>query len=128
MLIKQIMKWLVDTEGVARVIEVLDRRSDNRMTELGMLSQAFEFVKINEVPGDYFEFGLWRGKTFGYAHRMKRRYGQRDMKLWDLTRFRGYLQQRNILITYGIKDSLPALARNSRRFSHRAESGRRAMN
>lgn len=89
MLIKQIMKWLVDTERVARVIEVLDRRSDNRMAELGMLSQAFEFVKINEVPGDYFEFGLWRGKTFSYAHRMKRRYGQRDMKLWGFDSFQG---------------------------------------
>ncbi|MDN5881363.1 MAG: TylF/MycF family methyltransferase [Nitrosospira sp.] len=80
---------MVDAEWVARVIEVLDRRSDNRMTELGMLSQAFEFAKINEVPGDYFEFGLWRGKTFAYAHRMKRRYGQHGMKLWGFDSFQG---------------------------------------
>lgn len=67
MTIRQIVKRLVDAEWFARVIEVCDRRSDNRMTELGMLSQAFEFIKINQVVGDYFEFGLWRGKTFGYA-------------------------------------------------------------
>lgn len=89
MLIKRIAKQIVDAEWVARVVEVLDRRSDNRMTELGMLSQAFEFAKINEVPGDYFEFGLWRGKTFGYAHRMKRRYSRRDMKLWGFDSFQG---------------------------------------
>lgn len=79
----------MDAEWVARIIEVLDRRSDNRMTELGMLSQAFEFAKINEVPGDYFEFGLWRGKTFGYAHRMKQRYGRHEMKLWGFDSFQG---------------------------------------
>lgn len=89
MQIKQIAKRLVDAAWVARVIEVLDRRSDNRMTELGMLSQAFEFAKINHVPGDYFEFGLWRGKTFGYAHRMKRRYGRHDVKLWGFDSFQG---------------------------------------
>ncbi|MGH8763878.1 MAG: TylF/MycF/NovP-related O-methyltransferase [Nitrosospira sp.] len=89
MQIKQIMKRLADAGWMARVIEVLDHRSDNRMTELGMLSQAFEFAKINHVPGDYFEFGLWRGKTFGYAHRMKLRYGRRDMKLWGFDSFQG---------------------------------------
>lgn len=87
--IKQIVKRVLDAEWVARIIEVLDRRSDNRMTELGMLNQAFEFAKINQVPGDYFEFGLWRGKTFGYAYRMKRRYGRRDMKLWGFDSFQG---------------------------------------
>ncbi|SOD39981.1 TylF/MycF/NovP-related O-methyltransferase [Nitrosovibrio sp. Nv4] len=86
---KQIVKQLIDAEWVARVLEVLDRRSDNRMAELGILSQAFEFIKINQVPGDYFEFGLWRGKTFGYAHRMKHRYGRHDMKLWGFDSFQG---------------------------------------
>ncbi|MBA4141479.1 MAG: class I SAM-dependent methyltransferase [Nitrosospira sp.] len=87
--IRKIVKRVVDAEWVARMIEVLDRRSDNRMTELGMLSQAFEFVKINQVIGDYLEFGLWRGKTFGYAHRMKRRYRRNDMKLWGFDSFQG---------------------------------------
>lgn len=89
MKVKQIIKHLVDAEWVARLLEVLDRRSDNRMAELGILSQAFEFIKINQVPGDYFEFGLWRGKTFGYAHRMKHRYGRHDMKLWGFDSFQG---------------------------------------
>jgi hypothetical protein len=89
MAIRQIVKRLVDAEWFARVIEVCDRRSDNRMTELGMLSQAFEFMKINQVVGDYFEFGLWRGKTFAYARRMMLRYGRLDMKLWGFDSFQG---------------------------------------
>jgi hypothetical protein len=70
-------------------MEVLDHPSDNRMTELEMLSQAFEFIKINEVCGDYLEFGLWRGKTLGYAYRMKHRYRRHDMKLWSFDSFQG---------------------------------------
>ena len=59
------------------------------MTELGMLGQAFEFAKINHVPGDYLEFGLWRGKTFSYAYRMMHRYRRGDMKLWGFDSFQG---------------------------------------
>lgn len=88
-MVKQILKHLLDAEWFARVMEVMDRRSDNRMAELGILGHAFEFIKINQVPGDYFEFGLWRGKTFGYAHRMKHRYKQEDMKLWGFDSFQG---------------------------------------
>ena len=88
-MIKSVVKKFIDMEWFARIMEVLDHRSDNRMTELGMLSQAFEFIKINEVRGDYLEFGLWRGKTFGYAYRMKHRYGRHDMKLWGFDSFQG---------------------------------------
>jgi O-methyltransferase len=87
--LKELLKRVVDAEWVARVIEVMDRRSDNRMTELGMLGQAFEFAKINQVPGDYLEFGLWRGKTFNYAYRMMHRYRRGDMKLWGFDSFQG---------------------------------------
>jgi len=87
--IKEFVKRVIDAEWVARVIEVLDRGSDNRMTELGMLGQAFEFAKINQVPGDYLEVGLWPGKTFSYAYRMMHRYRRGDMKLWGFDSFQG---------------------------------------
>src|SRR5581483_2505416 len=80
---------ILDSRLFLRLAEIADRRSDNRITELGMLSHAFEFRKINGVEGDYFEFGLWRGKTFTYAHRMKRRYNQTDMLLWGFDSFEG---------------------------------------
>jgi O-methyltransferase len=82
-------KRVADSRPVLRVVEVFDRRSDNRMTELGMLSQAFEFIKINGVDGDYFEFGLWRGKTFTYAHRMKKRFRIPEMMFWGFDSFQG---------------------------------------
>nr|AHZ46179.1 methyltransferase [uncultured bacterium 14-4D] len=59
------------------------------MSEFGMLAQAFEFSKINNVVGDYFEFGLWRGKTFRYAYRLRRRYDLKTMHLWGFDSFQG---------------------------------------
>lgn len=83
------IKRVLDTDAALRLTEILDRRSENRITEFGMIAHAMEFAKINAVPGDYFEFGLWRGKTFLHAHRLRRRYGHRDMKLLGFDSFQG---------------------------------------
>lgn len=80
---------LLQSDTVLRAIEVMDRRAENRMAEFGMIGQAMEFAKINGVVGDYFEFGLWQGKTFKYAHTMKRRYGVGGMKLRGFDSFAG---------------------------------------
>ena len=85
----RIARRVLDSQVVLRAIDVIDRRSANRMSELGMISQAFEFKAINQVEGDYFEFGLWRGRTFCYAHRMKHRYRQFDMMLFGFDSFQG---------------------------------------
>jgi len=82
-------KRLLNSRTALRLFEIVDRRSENRMTEFGMIAQAFEFTKINEVKGDYFEFGLWRGKTFCYAHRMKHRYRQENVILRGFDSFQG---------------------------------------
>jgi hypothetical protein len=82
-------QMLGETSTVSVVLDLLDRRSDNRMAEQGMLSQAFHFCRINRLTGDYLEFGLWRGKTFAYARRMKKRYQLRSMKLWGFDSFQG---------------------------------------
>ncbi len=92
MLREKLINWarvLADCPLVSRVLEGIDLHSDNRMRERGMLAQAFEFKMINDVPGDYFEFGLWRGKTFIYAHRLSQRYGCKGMKLWGFDSFAG---------------------------------------
>jgi hypothetical protein len=83
---------LAATGGARRLLEGIDLHSDNRMRERGMLAQAFEFKKINGVPGDYFEFGLWRGKTFIYAHQMRQRYRCDEMRLWGFDSFQGLPQ------------------------------------
>ena len=83
------IRQILNSPLALRLAEVLDRRTENRMTEFGMLAQAFEFAKINGVQGDYYEFGVWRGKTFKWAHVMKRRYGLSGMKLWAFDSFQG---------------------------------------
>ena len=86
---KQALRRIASSWPVLRVLEVLDRRMENRMTEFGMIAQAFEFKKINAVEGDYFEFGTWRGKTLLYAHKMKRRYRTDDLVLRGFDSFQG---------------------------------------
>lgn len=87
--ISDLIRGVADGPLAARIVEVIDRRSENRIREFGMLAHAFEFKRINGVKGDYFEFGLWRGKTFRYAHRLKKRYRLSDMKLWGFDSFEG---------------------------------------
>lgn len=85
----ELARGLASTGAARRLLEGIDLHSDNRMRERGMLAQAFEFKKINGVPGDYFEFGLWRGKTFIYAHQMRQRYRCDEMQLWGFDSFQG---------------------------------------
>ena len=82
-------KDFLDSYPVQRIAEVLDRRQENRISELGMLAQAFEFVKVNGISGDYFEFGLWRGKTFNWARWMARRYHVKGIKFRGFDSFQG---------------------------------------
>lgn len=91
-MMNKLAEWLkrfADNRIFLRAVEVLDRRSENRMTEFGMLGQAFEFIKLNAMDGDYFEFGLWRGKTFLYARHMKCRYRIREMMFFGFDSFQG---------------------------------------
>jgi O-methyltransferase len=88
-MINTLLKSLLNSRMSMRIIETMDRRSENRMTELGMLAQAFEFAKINNVQGAYFEFGVWRGKTFKMARRMARRYGYTPTKYFAFDSFEG---------------------------------------
>lgn len=59
------------------------------MSEFGMLAQAFQFVKTNEISGDYFEFGLWRGKTFAWARIMAMRYRVKGITFRGFDSFQG---------------------------------------
>lgn len=87
-----LLRRLLDSRAMLRLAEIFDRRSENRVTEFGMLAQAFEFTKINGVRGDYFEFGVFRGKTFGYARTMARRYRVSDIVFRGFDSFEGLPQ------------------------------------
>jgi hypothetical protein len=79
-------RWLANTRPVTRL---LDLRAEARVREGGMLAAAFQYKQINRVAGDYLEFGLWQGKTFSHAHRLRRRYRVKDMELWGFDSFAG---------------------------------------
>src|SRR5689334_12998961 len=83
------LKTFLDSYAVLRVLEVIGRRQENRISEFGMLAQAFEFVRTNCIAGDYFEFGLWRVKTFGWARTMAKRYGVKDIVFRGFDSFAG---------------------------------------
>lgn len=61
-MLREFLRRLFSSWLVLRVLEVMDLRTENRMTEFGVIAQAFKFKNINKVERDYFEFGLWRGK------------------------------------------------------------------
>jgi O-methyltransferase len=69
-----LLRRLLNSDLMLRALNIVDKRSENRITEFGMLAQAFQFAKINGISGDYLEFGVWKGKTFTYAKKMSRRY------------------------------------------------------
>jgi O-methyltransferase len=72
-----------------RFVDFLDRKAENRFSEAGMVSQAFHFAKINDVRGDYFEFGLWEGNTFMAALRCKAKFRMPSVMLWGFDSFEG---------------------------------------
>jgi O-methyltransferase len=88
-LIRRFLKATLDSYGFLRITEVFDRRCENRIAEFGVIAHAMEFAKINGVEGDYFEFGIWQGKTFKYAHKMRRRYALKNMTLRGFDSFQG---------------------------------------
>jgi hypothetical protein len=90
------MNWLTSatarvasSEPVLRLLHRLDGFLPGRLSEKGMLTQAFAFVQLNGIRGDYLEFGLWRGRTFLHARNLKRLYRLRNMHMWGFDSFEG---------------------------------------
>jgi O-methyltransferase len=74
---------------VHRFMRSFDGFTGSRFSERGMVAQAFELVRLNQVPGDYLEFGLWRGRTFLHARQMRRLHRLKNMHLWGFDSFQG---------------------------------------
>jgi hypothetical protein len=83
------LKSLFETLGTRHLLDRIDQISNNELGIRGMLHRAFMFVEINRVPGDYFEFGVYRGQSFLVAHHMKHRFHLNEMKLWGFDSFAG---------------------------------------
>jgi len=56
----------------------------------GALERSFARVRDENLQGDYFEFGIYRGSTFARAERLARRHFQRSsMRLFGFDSFQG---------------------------------------
>jgi O-methyltransferase len=86
------VKRIGNSLPVLRLMRRFDGFAENRLSERGILSQAFELVRLNGISGDYFEFGLFRGRTFLHARRMSKLYGMKNMHLWGFDSFQGLPQ------------------------------------
>ena len=87
-IVKRLVWGALDSFPLWQIIRAFDLVSYNRLGRRGMLDQAFEFAVVNQVPGDYFEFGVWRGTTFCFAHRLKKKMGLK-MRMWAFDSFEG---------------------------------------
>lgn len=56
----------------------------------GALERSFRHVRAQNLPGDYFEFGIYRGSTFAHAERLARRHlWWSSMRLFGFDSFQG---------------------------------------
>jgi hypothetical protein len=53
-----------------------------------MMTNAFQYVRIQDVPGDYAEFGVYRGRAFVEAWRAARKHGS-ETQLYAFDSFQG---------------------------------------
>jgi len=84
-----LLQRMANSIPMLRIMRALDNRSDNRLSERGMITQALEFTRLNGIQGDYFEFGLWRGRTFIHAYKMKKLLRINHMHHWGFDSFAG---------------------------------------
>jgi|AntRauTorckE6833_2_1112554.scaffolds.fasta_scaffold04268_3 hypothetical protein len=57
---------------------------------LNMLQLAFQYVKNEKVPGEYFEFGVARGLTFAGAYQVSKKYNAPVSKFHAFDSFQGF--------------------------------------
>lgn len=84
-----IARRIINSMPVMKLMYKVDAFLDNRFSVRGMLSQAFAIVKLNGIQGDYFEFGMFEGRTFLHARRLKRLHNRSDIHLWGFDSFCG---------------------------------------
>lgn len=86
--------WVEIADGVAlanwSAEDEIRYNQQNRQSEkLRFFRQVFDFLKENEIAGDYHEFGCHRARTFRMALTEARRKNLNDMAFWAFDSFAG---------------------------------------
>lgn len=74
-----------------RKIKIFLNNRDN-LYRCRMIDLAMDFIRHNDIHGDYFEFGVYAGKTFQYAYHAAQDRGLKKMKFHALDSFEGFSQ------------------------------------
>jgi glycosyltransferase involved in cell wall biosynthesis len=53
------------------------------------VAQSLALASSRDLPGDYYEFGLWRGHSFWHAQQAARGLGLSSMRFWGFDSFAG---------------------------------------
>lgn len=69
--------------------EVAYNQAQRQWEKARFFRLAFDFLKENSIPGDYFEFGCHRARTFRMALTEARRRNLMDMTFWAFDSFAG---------------------------------------
>jgi hypothetical protein len=72
-------------------------------------ANVMQFLKYNEVEGDYLEFGVFGGNVFGVAHRYMHRAGL-NMKMYGFDSFQGLPKPEGIDDHAGFKEGHQAMS------------------
>ena len=86
--------WVEIADGAALASwsaqDEIHYNQQNRQSEkLRFFRQVFDFLKENEIGGDYHEFGCHRARTFRMALTEARRKNLHDMAFWAFDSFAG---------------------------------------
>lgn len=72
-----------------RKVVLLFKNRDN-LPRCKMLDRTMDFVRHNDVKGDYFEFGVYAGTTFQYAYHAAKDRGLKNMNFHAFDSFEGF--------------------------------------
>jgi O-methyltransferase len=93
-----------------------DSNDERRRT----LRHAFSYVGLEEVPGDYLEFGVYKGRTFAYAYHAARNRGL-NCRFFAFDSFQGLPEAQGVDAEFErfrggkLRASLPAFENRLRR-------------
>lgn len=74
--------------GIKKITLLVKNR--NNRPRCKMLDMALDYVQCSRVPGDYFEFGVYRGLTFQYAYHAAQMRELKSMRFFAFDSFQGF--------------------------------------
>jgi O-methyltransferase len=95
-------RFLINTLLIPWRTTELERRMRDRRRYA--IDQLLDYLIVNEIPGDYLEFGVYQGRTFSYAYRQLAPHFSR-MRFFAFDSFEGLPQPKGVDALHGFTSS-----------------------